>query len=125
MEIKNAVVDLTLVTDRKEIHDDTPIFRQLYNALTAWAASSDMKEISFVRDGGDPLLYAWRAERNDGRVLDSTMLFDSDEDDNPDLTISLPASWPLSVIEEGGPTRSLLIGIRAACGLVSFEVTFL
>jgi hypothetical protein len=124
MQVDNTAVDLTLMTDL-EINDDSVAYRALYDYLIEWAKVGDLKEIRFTQDGGDPLLYAWRVERNNLRVLDSVFLFDSATDLDPDVTIALPQSWPLSVIINGGKTRGQLINIRADFGLTSFVVVFL
>ena len=124
VKIDNTFLDMDLVPVN-EINDDDERIRSLYQLLKTWSNMGDMKDITFVQDVGDPLLYAWRAERKNGRVLNATLLFDSDTDLDPDLTIDLPQPWPLSVIRNGEPTREQLIAIRAGVGIVSFSVTFL
>lgn len=123
LEVKNTILDLTLISDL-EINDHSPPFRVLYDHLIAWAQIGQMKDIRFIQDGGDPLLYAWRAERKNLRVLDSVFTFDSTTDLNPEVTIALPSSWPLSVMQSGAGTRAQLIKIRADYGLTSFSVVF-
>lgn len=124
IEISNTLLILSLVTV-EELNDDSEPFRSLYNHLKAWNQTSQIKEINFTQDEGNPLLYTWKAERTNARILNSTFTFDSDTDLDPDLTIDLDPSWPLSVMIRGGPTRQQLIGIRAKFGLISFTVEFI
>lgn len=123
VEIKNTALDLTLMTERW-IGATDPSVLLLHQFLLEWGAMGEMSEITFTQDGGNPLLYAWRAERKNLRVLDSTFLFADDLDIDPELTISLVQSWPKSVIEKGGGTRNQLIAIRALVGIESFSVVF-
>lgn len=123
VHIHDNFLEMTIITV-EEINDDSPPVRALYEYLKTWANTGDMKEVTFTRDGGNPLLYAWRAERKNLRVLDSTFLFDDASDLDPDITIALPQSWPLSVIQNGAASRQQLISIRALVGIVSFVVVF-
>ena len=123
VEIKNTALEMTLFTDAW-IGATNDNILLLHRFLLAWGQVGNMKDVTFIRDGGNPLLYVWRAERKNLRVLDSTFLFDDADDIDPELTISLVQSWPKSVIENGAPTRNQLIAIRALVGVESFSVVF-
>ena len=123
LEVKDPVLDLTLVSDRK-LSDESVPFRGLYEALESWARVGGIKQITFIQDGGDPFLFVWRSERVDLTVLDSTFQFDSETDLNPGLTISLVQAWPYGVIIGGEATRRRLIRLRADYGLTWFSVSF-
>jgi hypothetical protein len=124
LEIQNTVLDLTLITDQ-EINDDTPAFRDLYEYLVAWAKVADLKSVSMIQDGVDPLLYAWRAENNSLVVYDSTILFSDAVDLNPMVTISLPIAWPYTSIAERAEAIFQLLKMRVEFGIVSLTVDFL
>lgn len=123
LQVKNTVLDLTLASDI-EVNDDTEAYRSLYRAITAWSETYLIEEITFIQDVGNPLLFEWMAKRRNGRKLVSAFLFDSALDLDPDVTISLPLSWPLSVIVNGEMSRRRLLKIRADFGLTSFSVNF-
>lgn len=123
VEIKNTALELTLVTD-DWLGATDPSVLLLHQFLLEWGQRGEMKDITFIRDAGNPLLFAWRAERKNLRVLDSTFSFDGAPDLDPELTVSLTQPWPMSVMETGAKTRHQLIAIRAVAGVSSFHVVF-
>jgi hypothetical protein len=93
--------------------------------LVAWAKVADLKSVSMIQDGVDPLLYAWRAENNSLVVYDSTILFSDAVDLNPMVTISLPIAWPYTSIAERAEAIFQLLKMRVEFGIVSLTVDFL
>lgn len=124
LEIKNTIMDLTLVTDL-EVNDDTGPFRSLYGFLKDWAATALIKEITVIQDGGDPTLYDYKVERVNTDQFIQTLQFTAPDDLDPIVTAILTPGWRLSVLAFESPIRAQLITLRATFGLVSFTVVFL
>ncbi len=116
IELKDTHAEVTAVTD-SEIHADSPAMIQLYQTLEKWH-DHGITQATLVADGG-PLAYIYLVEHPDGDCTE-TWLFSDGDDNDPEVTVALPAAWPLSRVEFGIALRHQLIELRLKVGLVSF-----
>lgn len=124
LKIHNTVLEMDLVSD-KEINADNPAILSLYDAIAQFGSLAYISEIRFVQDIGNPALYSYDVERKDALTFASTLLFDSDEDLDPDITLSVPVAWPASELTFAvQPLGRILIDLRAAVMIESFVVVF-
>lgn len=124
VKIHNTILEMDLITDA-EINADAPAIRSLYEALTQFGTLANVSEIRFIQDIGNPDLYSYDIQRKDALTFASTLLFDSDQDIDPDISFNVPVAWPASELTFAvQPLARILMDLRAAVMIESLVVIF-
>ncbi len=123
VEINNTLLELLLVTEQ-ELNANHPSVLSLYQAIKDFGSMAGISEITFSQDGSRDF-YTYDVQRKDAKTFASKLLFDADNDTDPDITLSVPVAWPASeLIFAVQPVGRILIDLRAAAIIESFNVVF-
>ena len=124
VKIHNTILEMDLITDA-EINADAPAIRSLYEALTQFGRLANISELRFLEDISNPDLYSYDVQRKDTLTFAATLLFDSDQDIDPDISFNVPVAWPASELTFAvQPLARILMDLRAAVMIESLVVIF-
>lgn len=124
IKIHNTILEMDLVT-QGEINANAPAILSLYEALTQFGTLANVSETRFIQDVSNPDLYSYDVQRKDTLTFASTLLFDSAQDIDPDISFSVPVAWPASELTFAvQPLARILMDLRAAVMIESLIVIF-